>query len=386
MPQQHQLQQSLKSSIAVVHGIPTTCSFVPPSCVATGSPVPTTVPPFCVATGIPVVTTTPGYVPLQGVASADSRPTLQPPPLEELPDPQAIERQKHGYARSLDQQLEDGKRLIAEESIQQKEQLYQAAKQLKLEYSTRLELAVQKAELELDQFARQQQQMPILPHSSSVRLERTRRRLLRMDTMDGTVAAVGNLGAAPSRAATANQTACVELLARCMTSNASATAPNSPTLAGSWSMPFRTRQRRVGSPAPCLTRTISPAPIVVAVTSPASACPAWSLSQAAGSVHSSGMLRLSLAASHARCTATRVSTASRGPAAAVTSPLQCVSPSNMSRCQPVATSCGNKSSCGTAAIGPRSNNGPSLQSPSSTRLAPAPVRHSMPGGVLGAAR
>jgi len=101
------------------------------------------------SSGTPAATTTPGYVPLQGVASADPRLSLQLPPLEELPDPEAIKRQKHGYARSLNQQVEDGRRLIAEESKQKKEQLYQAAKRLKLEHTTRLELAVQIAELEL---------------------------------------------------------------------------------------------------------------------------------------------------------------------------------------------------------------------------------------------
>merc|ERR1719362_698304 len=84
MLQQHQLPQTLNGSIAAVRGISTAGSFAPPSCVAPAQP-------FCIATGISAPTTSPGYVPLQGVASADSRPSLQPPSLEELPDPEAIE-------------------------------------------------------------------------------------------------------------------------------------------------------------------------------------------------------------------------------------------------------------------------------------------------------
>jgi len=350
-----------------VRGISTAGSFAPPSCVAPAQP-------FCIATGISAPTTSPGYVPLQGVASADSRPSLQPPSLEELPDPEAIERQKHGYARSLDQQLEDGKTLIAEESNQQKEQLYQAAKQLKLEYSTRLELAVQKAELELDRFARQQQQqqqqMPILPHSSSARV----------DTMDGTVAALATLNAAPTCAATPNQTSCVEPVARCMTSTGGVTAPSSPASASGCSMPFRTRQAHVGSPASCLTRTASPAPILVAAPNSATIGSARPLSPAAGSARSCGMLRMSLAASPSRCGAVRISTAGRGQASAAASPVRRLSPSTLQRHRPVATYRGGNSSCGANASGPGS-----INVPSSTRLPSPIVRHSMPGGVLGAA-
>lgn len=88
------------------------------------------------ATVVPARTTGP---PAEGRLSSDN-----------LPDPGSIERQKKAYARSLDAQLEEGSRVIAEQNRARKEALMKVASEYKQKYLQAVDQQLRAQEMELD--------------------------------------------------------------------------------------------------------------------------------------------------------------------------------------------------------------------------------------------
>eukprot|EP00811_Abedinium_folium_P001750 NODE_11604_length_1275_cov_14.364983.p1 GENE.NODE_11604_length_1275_cov_14.364983~~NODE_11604_length_1275_cov_14.364983.p1 ORF type:complete len:211 (-),score=58.64 NODE_11604_length_1275_cov_14.364983:480-1112(-) len=69
---------------------------------------------------------------------------------EGLPDPASIERQKKAYGRSLDAQLEEGSRVIAEQNRARKEALQKVADQYKAQYYRAVDTQMRAQEAVID--------------------------------------------------------------------------------------------------------------------------------------------------------------------------------------------------------------------------------------------
>ncbi|CAE7727349.1 unnamed protein product [Symbiodinium sp. CCMP2456] len=92
------------------------------------------------------------------VQAADrSGPPVQPPRLTEgIPDPQAVEQQKHAYEKSLDAQLDQGIKMIEQQNEVKKQALRQEAEMKKEQYFLQVDQQLKAQEMSVDQQANYQ--------------------------------------------------------------------------------------------------------------------------------------------------------------------------------------------------------------------------------------
>jgi len=91
------------------------------------------------------------------VAPAMQGPPVQPPSLTEgMPDPHAIEQQKNAYARSLDEQLQQGIKMIETSNDNKKQTLRQEAELKREQFFLQVDQQLKAQEMSVDQQANYQ--------------------------------------------------------------------------------------------------------------------------------------------------------------------------------------------------------------------------------------
>jgi len=155
--------------------LPATNSYAPPSAVVRQASALSLAPasvqmlpnlPAVPAAGASVTAAAaPGYAPVAGLPMAAQSslllsPADLPTPVEPqvppsltagIPDPASIERQKHSYAKGLDDQLKHGTDVLAQQLKQQSDYLFALADQRKRQYALQVDQEIKQREMDLAQ-------------------------------------------------------------------------------------------------------------------------------------------------------------------------------------------------------------------------------------------